>query len=124
MLGPVGHDIFIPSIPNIAKGLNTTTNLVSVSISAIFLGNAIGTVFHGPLSDRFGRKPVILWIEGNKISNGKSILSFKNTNEEIRKLRQGFGEYDIRVSNYLIAAHEPDSVFINRILRYSWFRMQ
>jgi len=69
-------------------------------------------------------KPVILWIEGNKISNGKSILSFKNTNDEIRKLRQGFGEYDIRVSNYLIAAHEPDSVFINRVLRYSWFRMQ
>ena len=64
MLGPVGHDIFIPSIPNIANGLNTTTNLVSVSISAIFLGNAIGTLFHGPLSDRFGRKPVILWILG------------------------------------------------------------
>ena len=52
MLGPVGHDIFIPSIPNIADGLNTPTNQVSVSISAIFLGNAIGTLFHGPLADR------------------------------------------------------------------------
>ena len=56
MLGPVGHDIFIPSIPKIADGLNTTTNQVSVSISAIFLGNAIGTLFHGPLADRFGHR--------------------------------------------------------------------
>ena len=64
MLGPVGHDIFIPSIPNIADGLNTTTNQVSVSISAIFLGNAIGTLFHGPLADRYGRKIVILWVLG------------------------------------------------------------
>ncbi len=64
MLGPVGHDIFIPSIPIIADGLNTTTNQVSVSISAIFLGNAIGTLFHGPLADRFGRKIVILWVLG------------------------------------------------------------
>ena len=64
MLGPVGHDIFIPSIPNIAEGLNTTTNQVSMSISAIFLGNAIGTLFHGPLADRFGRKIIILWVLG------------------------------------------------------------
>ena len=64
MLGPIGHDIFIPAIPKIAGGLNTTTNLVSVSISAIFLGSAFGTLLHGPLADRFGRKPVILWILG------------------------------------------------------------
>jgi len=64
MVGPVGHDIFIPAIPIIADGLNTTTNQVSVSISGIFLGNAIGTLFHGPLADRFGRKIIILWVLG------------------------------------------------------------
>ena len=64
MLGPVGHDIFIPAIPIIAEGLSTTTNQVSVSISAIFLGNAIGTLIHGPVADRFGRKIVILWVLG------------------------------------------------------------
>lgn len=64
MLGPIGHDVFIPAIPKIAGGLNTTTNLVSVSISAIFLGSAFGTLLHGPLADRFGRKPVILWVLG------------------------------------------------------------
>ena len=64
MLGPIGHDLFIPSIPLIAEGLHSTTSLVSASISAIFAGSAIGTLFHGPLADRFGRKPVILCILG------------------------------------------------------------
>ena len=64
MLGPVAHDIFVPAMPIIADGLNSTTSQVSVSISAIFLGNAIGTLFHGPLADRFGRKIIILWVLG------------------------------------------------------------
>ena len=64
MLGPIGNDIFIPAIPKIAGGLNTTTSLVSISISAIFLGSAIGTLLHGPLADQLGRKPVILWVLG------------------------------------------------------------
>ena len=64
MLGPVAHDIFVPAMPIIADGLNSNTSQVSVSISAIFLGSAIGTLFHGPLSDRFGRKIIILWVLG------------------------------------------------------------
>ena len=64
MLGPIAHDIFVPAIPIIADGLNSTTSQVSVSISAIFLGSAIGTLFLGPLADRFGRKVIILWVLG------------------------------------------------------------
>ena len=64
MLGPIAHDIFVPAIPIIADGLNSTTSQVSVSISAIFLGSAIGTLFLGPFADRFGRKVIILWVLG------------------------------------------------------------
>ena len=64
MLGPIAHDIFVPAIPIIADGLNSTTSQVSVSISAIFLGSAIGTLFQGTLADRFGRKVIILWVLG------------------------------------------------------------
>ena len=64
MLGPIAHDIFVPAIPIIADGLDSTTSQVSVSISAIFLGSAIGTLFLGPFADRFGRKVIILWVLG------------------------------------------------------------
>jgi len=62
MVGPVGLDIFLASIPKVAIGLGTTTGAVAISISAIMLGNAVGIIFHGPLSDRFGRRPVIFGI--------------------------------------------------------------
>jgi DHA1 family bicyclomycin/chloramphenicol resistance-like MFS transporter len=62
MMGPLGIDSFLASIPKIAEGLATTPNVVALSISSLMLGNAVGHLFQGPLSDRFGRKPVILGI--------------------------------------------------------------
>ena len=59
-LGPIGQDMYIPSIPKIAADLGTTTNLVIFSVSSVLFGNAIGQTVHGPLADRFGRKPVII----------------------------------------------------------------
>ena len=61
-LGPIGQDMYIPSIPKIAADLGTTTNLVIFSVSAVLFGNAIGQTVHGPLADRFGRKPVIVGV--------------------------------------------------------------
>ena len=61
-LGPIGQDMYIPSIPKIAADLGTTTNLVIFSVSSVLFGNAIGQMVHGPLADRFGRKPVIIGV--------------------------------------------------------------
>ena len=61
-LGPIGQDMYIPSIPKIAADLGTTTNLVIFSVSAVLFGNALGQMVHGPLADRFGRKPVIVGV--------------------------------------------------------------
>lgn len=61
-LGPIGQDMYIPSIPQIAADLGTTTNLVIFSVSSVLFGNAIGQMVHGPLADRFGRKPVIIGV--------------------------------------------------------------
>ena len=60
MLGPIGIDMFLAGVPNIAEGLGTTPNRVIASISMVMLGNAFGQLILGPLSDRFGRKPIIL----------------------------------------------------------------
>ena len=55
---PFGNDIFIPSFPAIIKALN---NPHVQWIMSVYLGGlAISQIFYGPLSDRFGRKPVLV----------------------------------------------------------------
>ena len=60
MFNPIGLDMFLPAVPDIAKGLNASPNQIMNSMSALFLGNAIGRLILGPLADRYGRKPIIL----------------------------------------------------------------
>ena len=60
MFNPVGLDMFLPAVPNIARGLDTTSNQIMNSMSSLFFGNAIGRLVLGPLTDRYGRKPIIL----------------------------------------------------------------
>ncbi|MEL6962439.1 MAG: multidrug effflux MFS transporter [Pseudomonadota bacterium] len=52
--------IFLPSLPNIATDLDTTYALVSLSVSGYLATTAILQLMIGPLSDRFGRRPVLL----------------------------------------------------------------
>lgn len=60
MLGPLAVDTFSPAMVSVAQGLDTSRASVQFSLSAMFFGGAIGQLIYGPLSDRFGRKPVIL----------------------------------------------------------------
>ena len=60
MFNPVGMDMFLAAVPEIAEGLSTSSNQIMNSMSALFFGNALGRLILGPLSDRYGRKPVIL----------------------------------------------------------------
>lgn len=55
-LGPLSIDMYLPALPEMAKALNTTTQSISGSIPAYFLGLAIGQLIYGTLSDRIGRK--------------------------------------------------------------------
>lgn len=60
-LNALAIDTMLPAFPNIAKSLSVTSvNLIQYIISIYLLGTAIGSLIFGPLSDRFGRKPVLL----------------------------------------------------------------
>jgi MFS transporter, DHA1 family, multidrug resistance protein len=59
-LGPLSMDMYLPSLPDIARTLQTPTFYVQLTISSYLLGFAIGQLFYGPISDRLGRKPVLL----------------------------------------------------------------
>lgn len=60
-LGPLSTDFYLPSVPDIVKAFGTTTAGAQATLSAFLLGFAAGQVFYGPLSDRLGRKPVLLF---------------------------------------------------------------
>ena len=55
-------DAMLPALPDIAKELTPSSpNSAQLIISSFVVGMGIGTLFAGPLSDSFGRKPVILF---------------------------------------------------------------
>ena len=58
--GPLTTDMYLPSLPDIARQLNGSTAQVQFTISAYLIGFAAGQIFYGPLSDRHGRKPVLM----------------------------------------------------------------
>ncbi len=59
-IGPLTTDMYLPSLPDIARQLDASTAQVQFTISAYLIGFAVGQIFYGPVSDRHGRKPVLL----------------------------------------------------------------
>jgi MFS transporter, DHA1 family, multidrug resistance protein len=59
-IGPLSTDMYLPSLPDIARQLDASTAQVQLTISAYLIGFAIGQIFYGPVSDRHGRKPVLV----------------------------------------------------------------
>jgi len=58
-MGPLAIDMYLPAFPTIAGEFATAAAGVQVSLAVYFVGIAVGQAFYGPLSDRFGRKPML-----------------------------------------------------------------
>src|ERR1044072_4934436 len=56
---PLAVDMYLPSFPDIARVLATEPATVQLTLSLYMVSYAIGQVVYGPLSDRFGRIPVL-----------------------------------------------------------------
>lgn len=60
MLGPFSIDTFLPSFPAIQRDFAVTALQLQQTLSVYLATFAVMTLFHGALSDAFGRRPVIL----------------------------------------------------------------
>ena len=58
--GPLAIDFYLPSFPTLALAFATDVEHVQLSLSAYFMGLAIGQLLYGPLADRFGRRMPLL----------------------------------------------------------------
>lgn len=59
-VGPLTTDLYLPSLPQIARLLGASTAEAQLTISTYLIGFAVGQIVYGPVSDRHGRKPVLL----------------------------------------------------------------
>ena len=59
-LGPLATDMYLPAMPAMAEALGTGPERVQLTLSFYMAGFALAQLFCGPLSDRFGRRPVMI----------------------------------------------------------------
>ena len=52
--------ILLPALPVIKQTFEVSTEVAQLTLSLSMLSIALGTLFYGPLSDKYGRKPVML----------------------------------------------------------------
>jgi DHA1 family bicyclomycin/chloramphenicol resistance-like MFS transporter len=91
-LTPLGTDLYVPALPAIAQTLQASVERTQHTVTTFFLGLAVGQLVWGPLSDRFGRKPVL--VVGIALALLASVAgAFASTVEALIwvRLAQGFG---------------------------------
>ena len=61
-IGALATDIMLPALGVMGRDLDVADiNHTTLVVSIFFLGTAVGQLVVGPLSDAFGRKPVVIW---------------------------------------------------------------
>ena len=55
-VAPMGVDTYLPSIPEISKYFDVSIQKIELSLPIFLIGFAVGQIFGGPISDRYGRK--------------------------------------------------------------------
>ena len=57
---PVTTDLYLPALPSLTEGFGATVSQAQLTLTALLLAFGISQLVWGPLSDRFGRRPVLL----------------------------------------------------------------
>lgn len=57
---PLSTDLYLPALPAMSSNLHAPSEQISLTLSAFFVLYSVGMLVWGPLSDRYGRKPILL----------------------------------------------------------------
>ena len=58
---PLTIDMYLPALPTLAETMHTTNEIASYSLTYFFFIYAFATLVWGPVSDKYGRKPVLIY---------------------------------------------------------------
>jgi DHA1 family bicyclomycin/chloramphenicol resistance-like MFS transporter len=91
-IGPLSLNILVPAVPGLAHRLDADPQMVQLTISLYMLGLAISQLVLGPLSDRFGRRPVVLaGLVLTTLSSAVAITASSITGLIVARTAQSFG---------------------------------
>ena len=60
VFGPISMDLYLPALPALTADLGAVTSVAQLTVTACLIGLAAGQLIAGPLSDRFGRRGILL----------------------------------------------------------------
>jgi len=111
VFSPLAIDIFLPALPVMAQDFAVPITQMQWSVTTFILCLGVGQLISGPLSDRFGRRPVA--IAGVVIYGLSSVLLALVTNIELflfGRMIQGFGACAIVVSAFASVRDRYDPI--------------
>lgn len=111
--GSFVNDMYIPSLPEMVRSFHTDTSTVQLGLTFGMLGLAIGELFLGPLSDKYGRKPILVIALAVFCVGAVCSIWSKTIHEFIWwRLVQGFGAS----GGYFLARTIPADLYQGRAL--------
>lgn len=60
VFGPISMDLYLPALPALTAELDAATSVAQLTITACLIGLAAGQLIAGPVSDRYGRRGILL----------------------------------------------------------------
>jgi MFS transporter, DHA1 family, multidrug resistance protein len=73
---PVTTDLYLPALPAMTTSFGAPTSQAQLTLSALLLAFGCSQLVWGPLSDRFGRRPILLWgLTGYTLASIGSVLA-------------------------------------------------
>ena len=92
LVGLLGTDIHLSALPEMMHAMHTTRSLIQSSISVFLLGVGLSALVYGPLSDIYGRKPVVLAglcvaIAGNLLGASLPVCGLQIYTDPVRMIK-------------------------------------